>query len=151
MSSMSSETQVMNILEKYFKTKGFIAHQISSYNHMIQHSLQEIVGEESVIDVEVKPNVKYRVEFGQVHIGQPQVIEEDRTVRNLYPAESRLRNDTYNAAIALDIVTFLTIDGVMKETKTIIYWKDCDGKYLGCNNEFLKVANLKSLYEIIGK
>ena len=116
---MSSETQVMSILEKYFKTKGFIAHQISSYNHMIQHSLQEIVGEESVIDVEVKPNVKYRVEFGQVHIGKPQVIEEDRTVRNLYPAESRLRNDTYNSAIALDIVTFLTIDGVMKETKTI--------------------------------
>ena len=119
MSSMSSETQVMNILEKYFKTKGFISHQISSYNHMIQHSLQGIVGEESVIDVEVKPNVKYRVEFGQVHIGKPQVIEEDRTVRNLYPAESRLRNDTYNAAIALDIVTFLTIDGVMKETKKI--------------------------------
>ena len=47
---MISEQQIMEILKKYFKTKGFVAHQLSSFNHMIQHSLQEIVGEESVIE-----------------------------------------------------------------------------------------------------
>ena len=116
---MISEIQIMNILKKYFETKGFVSHQISSYDHMIQHTLQEIVGEESVINVIVKPGVEYRVEFGQVHVDKPYVIEEDRTVRNIYPAESRLRNDTYNSPISIDITTFLTIAGIVKETRKI--------------------------------
>ena len=41
---MISEQQLTEILKKYFETKGFVAHQLSSFNHMIQHSLQEIVG-----------------------------------------------------------------------------------------------------------
>ena len=51
---MISEQQLMEILKKYFETKGFVSHQLSSFNHMIQHSLQEIVGEESVIEVSLK-------------------------------------------------------------------------------------------------
>ena len=54
---MISEQQLMEILKKYFETKGFVAHQLSSFNHMIQHSLQEIVGEESVIEVSPKQGV----------------------------------------------------------------------------------------------
>ena len=59
---------------------------------MLQHSLQDIVGEESVINVQIKPGITYRVEFGQVHVDQPYVIEEDRTVRPIFPNEARLRN-----------------------------------------------------------
>ena len=35
---MISEQQLMEILKKYFETKGFVSHQLSSFNHMIQHS-----------------------------------------------------------------------------------------------------------------
>ena len=98
---MISEQQLMEILKKYFETKGFVTHQLSSFNHMIQHSLQEIVGEESVIEVSPKQGVEYRVEFGQVHVDKPYVTEEDRTVRKIYPAEAKLRNHTYSAPISL--------------------------------------------------
>ena len=110
--------QIMNLLKKYFDTKGFVSHQIESYNFMLQHSLQEIVGEESVIDVQVKPGINYRVEFGQVHVDRPYVIEEDRTVRPIFPNEARLRNISYDAPISIDIKTILTTAGV-SETKTI--------------------------------
>lgn len=110
--------QIMNLLKKYFDTKGFVSHQIESYNFMLQHSLQEIVGEESVIDVQVKPGINYRVEFGQVHVDRPYVIEEDRTVRPIFPNEARLRNISYDAPISIDIKTILTTAGV-SETKII--------------------------------
>jgi two-component system, OmpR family, aerobic respiration control sensor histidine kinase ArcB len=32
-----------------------------------------------------------------------------------------------------------------------LYWKDKDFKYLGCNENFLKIAKLSSSAEIIGK
>jgi DNA-directed RNA polymerase II subunit RPB2 len=54
-----------------------------------------------------------------VHIDKPYVIEEDRTIRHIYPAEARLRNDTYDAPLSIDITTILTIAGVVKETKKI--------------------------------
>ena len=116
---MPTEEQRMKILKNYFTTQGFVKHQISSYNHMIQHSLQMIIGEESLITVEPKPGVLYRVEFGQVHVDRPYVIEEDRTVRYIQPAEARLRDDTYDAPLSIDIRTILTIAGVVKETKQI--------------------------------
>ena len=116
---MSTEANVMKIIKEYFNSKGFVHQQLSSFNHMIQHDLQKIVGEESVIIAEIKPGVEYRVEFGQVHIDKPYVIEEDRTIRHIYPAEARLRNDTYDAPLSIDITTILTIAGVVKETKKI--------------------------------
>ncbi len=116
---MISEQHLMEILKKYFETKGFVAHQLSSYNHMIQHSLQEIVGEESVIEVSPKQGVEYRVEFGQVHVDKPYVTEEDRTVRKIYPAEAKLRDHTYSAPISIDITTILKVAGVVKETQKI--------------------------------
>jgi len=116
---MISEQQLMEILKKYFETKGFVAHQLSSFNHMIQHSLQEIVGEESVIEVSPKQGVEYRVEFGQVHVDKPYVTEEDRTVRKIYPAEAKLRDHTYSAPISIDITTILKVAGVVKETQKI--------------------------------
>ena len=76
---MNTEDTVMKIIQEYFNSKGFVHQQLSSFNHMIQHDLQTIVGEESVISAEIKPGVEYRVEFGQVHVDKPYVIEEDRT------------------------------------------------------------------------
>ena len=113
------EHKIMKILKNYFETKGFVNHQIKSFDHLIYNSLQEIVQEESVIDVEIKSGVNYRVEFGQIHVDRPYVIEEDRTVRYVTPAESRLRDDTYDAPLSIDITTKLTIAGVVKETKKI--------------------------------
>ena len=116
---MLSEKKTFKIIKEYFEKRTFVAHQIESYNHMITHTLQKIVEEESTVTVTIKPGVTYTVEFGQVHVDPPKMHEEDRTVRNYDPAEARLRNATYEGALSIDISTKLMVAGVMKECETI--------------------------------
>ena len=106
---MLSEKKTFKIIKEYFEKRTFVAHQIESYNHMITHTLQKIVEEESTITVTIKPGVTYIVEFGQVHVDPPKMHEEDRTVRNYDPAEARLRNATYEGALSIDISTKLMV------------------------------------------
>jgi DNA-directed RNA polymerase II subunit RPB2 len=116
---MLTDNNLFKIIKEYFDARTFVSHQLESYNHMITHSLQKIVEEESTVTVTIKQGVVYTVEFGQVHIDPPKMHEEDRTVRNYDPAEARLRNATYEGALSIDISTKLTVAGIIKECENI--------------------------------
>lgn len=43
------------------------------------------------------------------------------------------------------------LNGIIDAIPGCLYWKDCNGYYLGCNNLTAKLAGLSSPYEVIGK
>ena len=116
-----SEQTARALIENHATNIGFVDHQLSSFSHLINQGLQRIIQEESEISVEVdnKPGMAYTVKFGALHVERPDVIEEDRRVRSITPAEARLREHTYDGALAIDINTTLTLNGVVTETKNM--------------------------------
>jgi DNA-directed RNA polymerase beta subunit len=93
-----SEENIWKILETYYQTNGLVLSQIESYNDFITFGLQEIIDQESVIST---PN--YIVKFGQISLAEPHVIEEDRTMKKIYPGDARKRDLNYDTAIYCDI------------------------------------------------
>ncbi len=45
----------------------------------------------------------------------------------------------------------MQLNNVIKYTPHLFYWKDRDSVYLGCNDEFAKLAGLNSRYDVVGK
>ena len=43
------------------------------------------------------------------------------------------------------------LDKIVACTPGSLYWKDCNGFYLGCNDFMVKTAQLNSVHDIIGK
>lgn len=104
---MSYDVHSWKILEAYFNTKTLVDHQISSFNHFITFGMQDIVNQESTIIVETKKDSKYVVEFGQITVAPPNIIEEDRTLHKSYPQDARLRNLNYDSALHCDITEIM--------------------------------------------
>lgn len=100
---MISENQTWNILGDFFRKKGFVHHQIDSFNQYINVDIPRIVTEEADIVISQSEGHKYTVKFGDVYIPPPTVSEDDRTLRNIFPAEVRYRSLTYNSPIYVDI------------------------------------------------
>ena len=103
-----SEKRRFQILENYFKEKGILGHQIDTFNDYVNNGIQRVVKESDI--VVSNKDYKYTVSFGDVFIPTPSVIEEDRSVRNIYPDEARRRDLTYDSPIFVDVIEKLEID-----------------------------------------
>ena len=115
---MISEERCWEILKNYFTNKGFVHHQTESFDQFITVGLPKILTEEPPIVIEPEDkNIykKYTISFSNVHIPKPTVSEEDRTVRNFYPAEARRRDLTYDCPIYATVTTTLEIEGAEPE------------------------------------
>lgn len=118
-----SEFQRMEVLRSYSKEKGWVAHQIESYNTLLRTGLQQIIEEEPRIDVyDETQNKSYHVHFRQLHVGGPKIVEESRIIRTITPNEARTRNQTYDAPISLDITTELRRNGILVEKKDLMMY-----------------------------
>lgn len=106
------EKHIWSIIAAYFRANSIVGHQIESFDDFISFGLQEIVDNDRVISV---PN--YSVRFGQILVESPRVIEEDRSLRLMYPLDARRRDLNYDGAIMCD-VTENYIDGDEKVEKT---------------------------------
>jgi len=111
------------LLKAFFKEKGLVRQHLDSYNEFIDHGLQEVIDEMSEISIEVPEN-PYKVKLGQVWIIDPQTritgpytTEVDGTKHEIYPMESRLRNLTYAAPVALEMTPI--IDGREQDTELV--------------------------------
>jgi DNA-directed RNA polymerase beta subunit len=111
MSESFQEKHVWKVLEAYFRRNSIVANQIDTFDNFINFGMQEIIDQERIIAV---PN--YTVEFGQISLAQPQVIEEDRTLCSIYPMDARRKDLNYDAAIHCDITETIS-DGDTKEKK----------------------------------
>ena len=90
-------------LEEYSKNKGFIAHQIDSYNDFIERRLQKTVDEISKITIELPTGEELIIKLGKVSIERAQINEADGSVRAIHPSETRLRNLTYSTPIFVEM------------------------------------------------
>ena len=108
-----SENFKWNVIKSYFEKKGFIDHQITTFNDYINTGIQRVVKECDIV-VNQK-DLKYTVNFGEVYIPTPKIIEEDRKVRLLYPLEARTKDLNYDSPIFVDIKETIEIDGQKPE------------------------------------
>lgn len=109
---MSSEQQNWDILGNHFKTKGFIEHQVSSFNKFLSVDIVRIITEEPAIVIKADKDTcklykTYTIKFSNVYIPSPTVIEEDRLLRGFTPCEARQRDLTYDSPIYVDIITIM--------------------------------------------
>jgi len=117
MSQRVDEKYIWKIIENFVKTKGLVSTQIESFNEYINHGIQQVINGEADIQVEPRQNQRYVIHFGDVFVGQPSIIEDDRKLKIILPAEVRDRDLNYDAAICCDITETLYEDGKIIEEK----------------------------------
>ena len=103
---MLTENLQWNIVYSYFKKKGYVSHQIDTFNDYINNGIQRVVEESDI--VLNQPEYKYSISFGKVFIPTPSIIEEDRTIRKILPSEARQRDLTYDVPIYVNILEKMT-------------------------------------------
>ena len=117
-----THTQTYRTLESFVKTYGLVHIQLDSYNYFVTHEIQKIMSDIPSIVVkrtDLPPNKtgRYEYSFGNVFVGTPHIVNEDRALRLLYPKEARERDLNYSSPVFVDIVTRVYEDDVLKETR----------------------------------
>jgi DNA-directed RNA polymerase subunit B len=99
------------LVDSFYKERSIVNHQIASYNDFLERRLQHIVdsttiGQEEEIEKGfIYPEIEgYKIKFGKISVGKPEVKEADGTVRRLTPMEARLRDLTYEAPVSLEFI-----------------------------------------------
>jgi DNA-directed RNA polymerase II subunit RPB2 len=88
-----------HVLSSYFKENYLSSAHINTYNDFLNFGMQEIVDQEPPVIVN-----DYKFKLGTVSVGYPCLIEHDRNVYKMYPADARKRDLTYDAPIYIDII-----------------------------------------------
>lgn len=107
---MLSENYKWNIINEFFKKKGFVSHQVDTFNDYINNGVQRVITESDIV-VNLSPTQKYTVSFDNIYIPKPSIIEEDRTVRPMFPSEARQRDLTYDSPIFVDVIEKTETEG----------------------------------------
>ena len=110
-----SENFSWNIINSFIKKKGFVSHQIDTFDDYINNGIARVIAENDIV-IEQK-DTKYTISFNDVYIPNPTIIEEDRTVRVMLPSECRQRDLTYDSPIFVNILEKVEVDG--HETEVI--------------------------------
>jgi DNA-directed RNA polymerase subunit B len=100
-----------NLVDAFYKERSIVNHQIASYNDFLDRRLQNIVDntiigqEEEMEKGFIYPEIEgYKIKFGRISVGKPEVKEADGTIRDLTPMEGRLRDLTYEAPLFLEFI-----------------------------------------------
>jgi DNA-directed RNA polymerase subunit B len=112
------------LVDAFYRDRSIVNHQIASYDDFLARRLQSIV-DSTIIGVEeetergfIYPEVEgYKIKFGKITVGYPEVKEADGTTRPLTPMEARLRDLTYEAPIHLEFIP--VIEGVEYEPELV--------------------------------
>lgn len=100
---MLSENFKWNVIKSYFDKNGYIDHQISTFNDLINSGIERVVKESNIVVIPKDSKYKYSVSFGEVYIPNPTILEEDRKVSKIFPSEARLKDLNYDSPIFVDI------------------------------------------------
>ncbi|MBI2665315.1 DNA-directed RNA polymerase subunit B'' [Candidatus Woesearchaeota archaeon] len=97
------------LIEKFFEEKKFVESTIQSFNHLLEKGLQEVVDENKEAEPTIIPHniEKFKIRFGRISVGKPEIIEADGSKRPIFPMEARLRKISYSAPIYLEISTYI--------------------------------------------
>lgn len=102
---MEYENAVFHLLEKYFEKNDVASLQKRSFDHFITHRLPRIIDEEKEIEIPLKKNEFFRVNFGQAFVDRPYIVDEKRIVQHILPSEAMLRDLTYSSVMSVNIST----------------------------------------------
>ncbi|MFH1276304.1 MAG: DNA-directed RNA polymerase subunit B'' [Candidatus Woesearchaeota archaeon] len=97
------------LIKKYFEEKKFVESNIQSFNNLLEKGLQEVVTENKEAEPTIIPHniEKFKILFGRMTVGKPEITEADGSKRAIYPTEARLRKISYSAPIYLEISTYI--------------------------------------------
>jgi len=104
-------TAAPKVLAAFFNDdKRLVAHQIDSYNHFIEHDLPQLIQEHNPIIIydnydqqEKRFMSENIIEFGNIKIGRPIIMENNGNIKEMTPNEARLRNLTYASEITCEL------------------------------------------------
>jgi len=112
------------LVDAFYRDRSIVSHQIGSYNDFLERRIQNIVDstiigqEEEMEKGFIYPEIEdYKIRFGKISVGLPEVKEADGTIRPLTPMEARLRDLTYEAPIELEFIP--VINEVEYEPETV--------------------------------
>ncbi|HLD00312.1 MAG TPA: DNA-directed RNA polymerase subunit B'' [Candidatus Nanoarchaeia archaeon] len=97
------------LIKKYFEEKKFVDSSIHSFNNFLERGMQEVVEENKEAEPTIIPHniEKFKIRFGRISIGKPEIIEADGSKRPIFPMEARLRKISYHAPIKLEVSTYI--------------------------------------------
>jgi DNA-directed RNA polymerase subunit B len=122
------------VMKSFFISKGLVRQHLDSYNDFVERRIQQIVSDVGKIEPDI-PDKDYFVRLGRVEIQNPSVREADGSVRNIAPAEARIRNLTYSSPIYLEMTP------VYRDKKTgMEYDEETTSVYVGRLPIMLKSA-----------
>jgi DNA-directed RNA polymerase subunit B len=106
------------LVKKFFADTSFVNSDIDSFNNFIDIELQKIVDENGTILPTIIPHTidEFKIKFGKVTIGKPQITEADGSNRPIYPIEARLRKISYSAPLFIEVSAH--VDGIQRESFT---------------------------------
>jgi DNA-directed RNA polymerase II subunit RPB2 len=120
---MISQKDIECIIKKYFSKKNVLTeHQISSYNHLIDELLPNILHQIFPINVtEINEKIdSIQMNLININTQTPYYVENNGSSKIMTPEIARLRNDTYSLSILidLDIIIYIREDSVITQLPT---------------------------------
>jgi DNA-directed RNA polymerase II subunit RPB2 len=99
---------IWNVVEKMFKDKGPVSHQLESFNRFITFDMPNIINEfpeiEHVFPIENYDDiVSYNIKFTNPFIDFPSIYDEKGNREYLTPYEARVRNINYCSHLYVDV------------------------------------------------
>ncbi|MBU0635970.1 DNA-directed RNA polymerase subunit B'' [Candidatus Micrarchaeota archaeon] len=87
------------LIESYFREKSFAKQEIDSFDHFIDHKLEQIVEENKSVTPKIE---EVKLELSGIEVSRPRIIEADGSPRGeFFPMEARIRNRTYSSPVFL--------------------------------------------------
>ncbi|MBN2101993.1 MAG: DNA-directed RNA polymerase subunit B'' [Candidatus Aenigmarchaeota archaeon] len=107
----------IDIIDSFYKERGWVKFQIESFNNFIDFGLQKIINEVGTINIGQEGLEDFKIRFGKVTVGKPAIKEADGSVRMIYPNEVRTRSLTYIAPVHVEIIPIF--NGVQERSETV--------------------------------
>lgn len=102
-----------SILNSFFETTRLTEHQIYSFNEFLKWKMPKII-EEGDLEY-IKNNQNHKLQFRNIYVTKPEIIDPNGSKRDLYPHECRDRMLSYSGTVYIDI-----IHSVYEEDKKIL-------------------------------
>ncbi|KAA3672548.1 DNA-directed RNA polymerase II subunit RPB2 [Paragonimus westermani] len=121
------------VISSYFDEKGLVRQQLDSFDEFIQTSIQKIVEDSPIIELQAEAQhtsgvletpVQYRLKFEQIYLSKATHWEKDGSSVPMTPNDARLRNLTYAAPLYVDVMKKIIRDDGEEE-------KPLEKKFIG--------------------
>ncbi len=104
------------MIKSFEEERKWVKYQIDSFNNFVSFGLKRLIDEVGVIRIS-QEREDFKLKFGDIEIGRPEIHEADGSTRVIYPNEARIRNLTYMAPIFINITPI--VNGVQDPSERV--------------------------------